>query len=31
MTGWTVEELGRIGEARELQLSSFGTARCAPT
>ncbi len=23
MTGWTQEELGRIGEARELQLASF--------
>lgn len=30
MTGWTQEELGRIGEARELQLASFrrdGTLR----
>jgi hypothetical protein len=30
MTGWTEEELGSIGEARELQLPSFrrdGTLR----
>lgn len=30
MTGWTEEELGRVGEARELQLASFrpdGTLR----